>query len=73
MLRRLLLLSGCNHVDMTERRALTHNPLRTWCRDRVRHDFRKAQHETDPARIQFLLQLAETQLDNVLYALNPSC
>jgi len=40
-------------------------------RGRVRHDFRKAQHETDPARIQFLLQLGETQLDNVLYALKP--
>jgi hypothetical protein len=32
----------------------------------VRHEFRKAQFETDPLRVEFLLQLAETQLDNVL-------
>ena len=34
-------------------------------RARVRHDFRQAAGETDPAQLEFLAALGETQLENI--------
>mmetsp|Transcript_3909 Transcript_3909/g.6686 ORF Transcript_3909/g.6686 Transcript_3909/m.6686 type:complete len:98 (-) Transcript_3909:35-328(-) len=38
---------------------------RDFIRKRVRSEYEQARHETDPEQVDFLLQLGETQLDNI--------